>query len=102
MGMNRFIDEPVEVELSGEIPQPVSFRWRGQDYTVLEVLQTWSDWHFGEGSHRRSWRNRRHRNYFRVRTAQGQFELYLDRAATVSSDRWILYQELAGASEQPG
>lgn len=102
--MDRFIDEAIVVEVSGDLPRPVSFRWRGEDYAIEEVLQQWSDWHFGAGSHKRTWRNRRHRNYYRVRTLRGLYELYFDRGVPEPEGRWILYQELLSAptGDNPG
>jgi hypothetical protein len=106
--MPTFIDEPVEVELAGDLPEPVRFRWRNREHRILEILGRWSDWNFGEGSIRRTWRNRRHRNYYRVRTTDAVYELYLDRGAKGTGDRWILYQcveegprRAAGESEEP-
>jgi len=102
-GVGRFIDEVVEVTLAGELPEPIQFRWRERDYRILEIQHRWSDWHFGAGSSTRSWRNRRHRNYYRVRTAEGVYELYLDRASRDERSRWILYQQLeAPADPAPG
>jgi Family of unknown function (DUF6504) len=99
--MHRFIDETVEVERAGDLPEPVRFRWRGESFEILEVQQRWSDWHFGAGSYRKSWRNRRHRNYYRVRTAEGVYELYLDRNVPDPAGRWILYQEIVPAPDEP-
>lgn len=99
--VHRFIAETVDVVLSGELPEPIRFRWRGDDYLVEEVLQRWSDWNFGAGSHRRSWRNRRHRNYYRVKTAQGVYELYFDRGVPEGTGRWILVGELGELPEDP-
>lgn len=92
--MPTFIGQPVEVVLLGELPEPVQFVWQGRTIDVREVTHRWTDWNFGEGSHRRSWRNRRHRNYYRVRTDEGEFELYVDRGVQGESRRWILVQRL--------
>jgi hypothetical protein len=98
--MQKFIDEPVEVQLAGDPPIPKAFRYRGEDFPVLKLVRTWSDWHFGAGAKTRNWRTRRHRNYYRVLTASGEFDLYLDRGVA-GEPRWILYQQVA-AAEAPG
>lgn len=85
-----FVGEPVSVEPAGAVGPPETFIWKDQTYEVQEILHTWSDWGFGEGSHTRSWRNRRHRNYFQVRTSQGDFELYVDRGVRGERSIWIL------------
>lgn len=82
----------VEQAMGG--PEPVRFSWRDRTLEVREILQAWSDWNFGAGSHTRSWRNRRHRNYYRVRTDEGLFELYADRGIRGEIRKWILVQQL--------
>ena len=89
-----FVGEPVSVEPEGAGKAPAQFVWRGQVFHVREILHSWSDWHFGEGSHTRSWRNRRHRNYFQVRTPRGDFELYVDRGVRGERSVWILARTL--------
>lgn len=95
--MPTFIGQPVTVQQAAEGPEPARFHWKDHMYEVSEVVQAWSDWHFGEGSHRRSWRNRRHRNYYRVRTPEGLFELYADRGIRGEIQEWILVQQLEDA-----
>ena len=89
-----FVGEPVSVDPPGAGTPPSRFVWRDQVYDVQEILHSWSDWGFGEGSHTRSWRNRRHRNYFQVRTQQGDFELYVDRGVRGERSVWILSRTL--------
>lgn len=99
--MPRFIDEKIDVTVDGEIKQPREFIWRGRTYTVANVLHSWQDWGFAKGAVQRNWRTRRHRNYFRVRTEDGEvFELYLDRGTKPGRDVWYLYQQL-DADTQP-
>ena len=94
-----FIGEPVSVEPSGGGLPPARFVWRERVFDVREILHTWSDWHFGEGSHTRSWRNRRHRNYFQVRTDAVDFELYVDRGVRGERHVWILARRLDPPSD---
>lgn len=92
--MPRFIGEKITVETTGTVKQPTRFTWRATVYEIDEIILAWSDWNFPAGSTQRSWRTRRHRNYYRVRTSSGeQFELYLDRSRDPRGD-WYLYQQL--------
>lgn len=99
-GGSHFIGARVEVTLGGDpILLPVSFRWEGREYAVAEVLARWFDYGFGpQARPSPKWWQRRHRNYYRVRTADGEvFELYFDRGANLKHPErrvWILYRSL--------
>ena len=86
--------EKIEVECKGEVPVPVAFTWRDQVFHIEKILRSWQDFRFPAGAPRKkTWRLRRHRNYFAVRTAEGRtFEIYLDREATERT--WVLYREI--------
>ena len=90
----RMYSEKIEVECEGEPSRPVSFRWNDEEFAIEQILRTWQDWGFPRGSPRRkNWRLRRHRNYFRVRTAGDRvFEIYMDRKTPEPT--WVLYREL--------
>ena len=89
--------------LEGEVKQPSAFVWRGEEYTVAEVVHAWPDWGFAQGAMQRNWRSRRHRNYFRVRTTSGEvYELYLDRGTKPGHQVWYLYQQLDTGEETAG
>jgi len=90
----EFIGEAVDVTCQGEPLRPVGFTWRGRRYTIDRVLASWHDSGFAESAPRkRTWRLRRHRNYYHVRTDTGEhFELYLDRAG--NRREWILSKRL--------
>ncbi len=90
----EFIGEPIQLTCEGEPARPAEFAWRGQDYRVDRILASWQDAGFAESAPRkRTWRLRRHRNYYHVRTTSGEhFEVYLDRAA--GRRRWILSKRL--------
>jgi hypothetical protein len=104
----EFIGRPIEVKTTGEVRLPASFFLGDREYEVAEILETWQDHGFGMASPlKKNWRLRHHRNYFRVRTTQGEvFELYLDRTRVGlrqgAPRRWFLYRRLptgpAGAS----
>lgn len=92
----EFVHEQIAVEFARKPGPPVAFVWRGERVPVAEVLRAWADHSFGplRGPHR--WWQRRHRNYYRVRTEAGDLvEFYLDRG----SGRWILYRRLRGSRE---
>ena len=91
--MPEFIDEPIEVDKKGL--QPVAFRWRGRQYRIGRVRQSWFDVSSGPpGSRiRKGWWERRRRTFYRVETQDGQlFEIYWDRGAARRD--WVLYRRL--------
>jgi hypothetical protein len=96
----EFIGRPIEVQTTGEVRLPASFRLGDREYEVEEILETWQDHGFGMASPlKKNWRLRHHRNYFRVRTTKGEvFELYLDRTRVGlragAPSRWFLYRRL--------
>lgn len=99
-GGAQFIGAEVEVTMAGDpILMPVAFRWENREYTVAEVVSRWFDYGFGADPRPRpKWWQRRHRNYYRVRTTDGQvFELYFDRGTSAKHPerrKWVLYRSL--------
>ena len=90
----QFVDEPIHVTTEPELGQPVRFDWRGATYDVVEILMQWSDWGFSPAVSRRTWRTRRHRNYYRIKVKDGSvYEIYLDRS-DADRKRWFLFQRL--------
>ncbi len=91
--VTAFIDEPIEVDYDRVRLGPTAFTWRGVRYEVAEILETRQDYHTPEyAAHARGWLHRRHRNYYTVRTADGQvWELYLDRAG--GRRQWVLLKK---------
>ena len=93
---SRFIGQKISVTTDGTIKEPQSFTWKSKDYEVAEILLSWMDWGFPQGSTQRDWKSRRHRNYYRVRTESGQvFEIYHDRGPTGLVDDWYIFQQLS-------
>jgi hypothetical protein len=96
----EFVGRPIEVRTTGEVRVPASFRLEDREYEVAEVLEAWQDHGFGMASPlKKNWRLRHHRNYFRVRTTEGEvYELYLDRTRVGlrhgAPRRWFLYRKL--------
>jgi hypothetical protein len=93
----EFISEEITVVRDKNLGNPVSFRWRDRDYIIKDVVAAWADWGFPAGAPRKKdWRLRRHRNYYRVETADGAvFELYHDRGVKLAPGTWVLYRRLA-------
>jgi len=91
--MSEFVGEEVQVRCEGQVPRPAEVLWRGRSYKVSAILAAWHDSGFAPGApKKRTWRLRRHRNYYHVKVESGEIcEPYLDRAA---KDRhvWVLSQ----------
>lgn len=90
------MNERIKVEAeapAGGVREPVAFTWRGRRYEVSEILEAWVDAGFGAGEKTRTWYNRRHRNYYRVKADDGEtYVIYLDRSG--SRRDWILARKL--------
>ena len=92
----EFVHEEIEVEFERKPGPPVAIVWRGKRIAVAEVLRAWADHGFGPFRYGTRWWQRRHRNYYRVRTAEGEVvECYLDRGR----GRWVLCRRWAGQGE---
>ncbi len=82
----EFIGREIQVTTGGEVKVPISFTLDGQTYIISEIVQAWVDRGFGPTSagRKKRWWQRRHRNYYTVRTPQGEiFEIYYDRGANL-------------------
>ncbi len=95
----QFFSREIKVTVSGEVKVPASFRLGEQEYVISEILETWPDYGFGRSPlPRKRWWQRHHRNYYRVRTAQGEiFEIYYDRGTGLDHPerkKWFLYRQL--------
>ena len=97
--MPQFFGPELEVTVSGEIKVPTSFCFGDREYLRSDIIETWSDHGFGRSPlRRRRWWQRRHRNYYRVKTTQGEvFEIYYDRGTNLEypeRKKWFLYRQL--------
>ncbi len=98
--MGEFVGRKIEVVTGGKLIEPTSFRLVGRDYEIAEVLESWQDHGFGMAAPlKKNWRLRHHRNYYRVRTKEGEvFEIYLDRTRVGLRHgrprNWYLYRKL--------
>jgi hypothetical protein len=95
----EFLGRGIEVVTEGDPRVPVGFRLGSRDHRIAEILEAWQDHGFGRVAPlRKNWRLRRHRNYYRVRTDEGEvFEIYYDRGIGLRHPerrRWYAYRRL--------
>jgi len=95
----QFFSQEIQVTVSGEVRVPVSFRHGDREYVISDIVKTWYDHGFGGSSLRRHrWWQRRHRNYYQVKTTEGEvFEIYYDRGTNLKypeRKKWFLYRQL--------
>lgn len=80
---------------------PQRFRWRGREYAVAAVLETWKE--TGDCTHGSGEQYVR-RHWFRIRTTSGEeMRLYFERRARSSRERkkrWWLYA-VEGPDDDP-
>ena len=112
----KFINEPIKVEfesppvLQKKPGPPDSFTWRGNEYTIREIVNEWhnfkrrgrmarnmSDRHAARAGKFGSWGVGQ--DYYRVCTSTGRyFDIYYDRAPRGADQRegeWFLDRELS-------
>ncbi len=94
-GIRRFRSEEIRMLETAAGGAPIRFLHDGREQRVAEILSQWQDYGFSPAALKRNWRNRRHRNYYEVRTEDGaHFLLYFDRGVKPESPRrWILLEE---------
>ena len=95
----RYFGRQIEVTTGGGVKVPVSFRLDDREYVIAEVLESWPDHGFGKSSAGRNrWWQRHHRNYYRVKTAEGEvYEIYYDRGTSLDHPelkKWFLTRRL--------
>ncbi len=87
-----FVSEAIKVTRDKKDNTPVEFFWRGQRKQITRIISTWQDWGFSEGVFKAGWRQRHHRNYFKVECNDNKvYEIYLDRK-TEDKPIWVLYR----------
>ena len=110
--MRQFISEKIEVEFDKEFvlekkpPCPISYKWRGEIFSVNELISSWSDYerkgtkaknmritHLVRARKKGSWGVGRF--YFKVKNEFGKIVvIYYDRSPKNVFDkkgRWILF-----------
>jgi hypothetical protein len=93
----KFISQEISVVRDENSGDPISFSWSGREYDIREIIAVWPDWGFSAGApKRKDWRQRRHRNCYRVETTDGSvFEIYHDRGLKPEGGKWILRAQLS-------
>ena len=90
--------QQIDVTTEGEIKTPVSFVFNKREYMITEVLEFWPDWGYGASTTGKHWRQRHHRNYYRVKTTDGEiYEIYYDRGVSKlhsEFQKWYITQKL--------
>ena len=102
----RFLSQQIQVTVEGEVRQPVSFLLEGKKYVISEILDAWADHGFGNAPPRRTrWWQRHHRNYYRIRTTEGEgFEIYYDRGISLKNakyKKWYVSRQLDAPQGRP-
>ena len=93
-----FFGKIIKVQQHEETRAPVSFALDGEQHDIQDVMVSWQDFGMPNDGRKHTWRQRRHRNYFRVRTTKGEtYELYYDRGVSMNSPkhmRWYVTKQL--------
>ena len=95
----QFFGKEIDVSVTGQVRVPASFRLGDREYVIAEIIEAWPDYGFGRNPRpHQQWRQRHHRNYYRVRTTGGEvFEIYHDRGTNLKHPqykKWILTRQL--------
>ncbi len=96
----KFFGQEIQVTAGGDVKVPTAFKLADHEYLISEIVQEWQDHSFGPMAlgHRNRWWQRRHRNYYLVKTSEGElFEIYYDRGTNLKHPefkKWILHRQL--------
>ena len=99
VGMSRrFFGQQITVERDQETREPTSFSFKDETHDVTLIMTSWQDYGMPSDGRKHTWRQRHHRNYYRVQTSDGRvFEIYYDRGVSMDSPkymRWYVTKEL--------
>lgn len=91
----EFFCDRLEVSWEGAPKQGESFTWRGKEYEIRTILTSWRKWRTPATVIHKTWRTRRHQNFYHIRTQTDEtFEIFLDRA-NKAKPRWFLLKRLS-------
>ena len=95
----QFFGREIKVTINKEVKVPTSFRLDDHEYVISDIIKSWPDYGFGRSPLRhKKWWQRHHRNYYQVKTAEGEvFEIYYDRGTNLKHPehkKWFLYCQL--------
>ena len=97
MRERRFFGQRIEVTCEKDdtgFQLPCRFTLGDNEIRVADVLRRWHDYAHPSTSRRRTWLERKHRTYYRVRATDGSiYELYVDR--TGGRRDWFLTRRAA-------
>lgn len=82
----QFLGKEIQVITGGEVKAPTAFTLDQRQYAIAEIVREWQDHGYGPTAigRRKRWWERRHRNYYLVKTTDGElFEIYYDRGANL-------------------
>ena len=96
--VRKFFNQEINVTVSGEVKVPTSFHLNEHEYVISEIIEAWADHVYGLSPLRyKKWWQRHHRNYYRVKTIQGEiFENYYDRGTSLEHPerkKWFLCRQ---------
>ena len=96
----QFFGREIQVSTRGEVKKPIAFKLDDREYIIAEIVREWQDHGFGPtaAGRRNRWWQRRHRNYYLVKTEEGElFEIYFDRGANLKHPelrKWFVHRQL--------
>ncbi len=96
----QFFGREVQVTVSSEVKVPTAFRLDDREYVIADIIAAWPDYGFGPTApgRKKRWWERRHRNYYQVKTTEGEvFEIYYDRGTSLKypeRKKWFLHRQL--------
>jgi Domain of unknown function (DUF6504) len=96
----QFLGKEIQVTTDGEVKAPATFILDQHQYVISQIVQEWPDHGFGPtaSGRRKRWWQRRHRNYYLVKTTDGElFEIYYDRGANLKHPelrKWYAHRKL--------
>ncbi len=96
----QFFGREVQVTVSSEVKVPTAFRLDDREYVIADIIAAWPDHGFGPtaAGRKKRWWERRHRNYYQVKTTEGDvFEIYYDRGTSLKHPerrKWFVHRRL--------
>ena len=95
---SRFFGQEIKVTVSDELRIPAAFYLNDREYLISDIIMAWQDYGFSQAARHRRWWQRRHRNYYRVKTTDGEvFEIYYDRGPNLKypeRKKWFLHRQI--------
>ena len=78
VNVEAFFGQQISVGRDPETREPTSFSFKDETHEVARIMTAWQDYGFPNDGRKHTWRQRHHRNYYRVETSEGRkFEILL-------------------------